>query len=94
MGTGPGGRGGISLLSPTHCFAQMGIIIINVQPTHPPHPGLGFYLSKIVFPSLFYLVKNFGKVCPSSHTQFQIASDAFVKQGLLYINISMNFLAV
>lgn len=93
MGTGPVG-GGISILSPHTLFCTDGHNYNKCTTNTTPHPGLGFYLSKIVFPSLFYLVKNFGKVCPSSHTQFQIASDAFVKQGLLYINISMNFLAV
>lgn len=83
MGTGPGGRG-ISLLSPTHCFAQMGIFKINVQPTQPPPPTpprIRILVVENSFPSLFYLVKIFGKVCPSSHIQFQFASDAFVKQG-------------
>lgn len=77
--------GGLVPLSPTPLFVVtntcMDIIIMNQPAQPPPNPrvrilrivGNGFSLS------FFLLVQNFDKSAgPSSHTNFQFATDAYV----------------
>lgn len=93
MGTGLGGRG-ISLLSPTHCFAQMGIIKINVQPTQPPPPPrIRILVVENSFSFSFLFCQDFWKSLPLFPHPISICFRRLCQTGVI-INISMNFLAV
>lgn len=96
MGTGLGGsaRGrGISLLSPTHCFAQMGIIKINVQPTQPPPPRIRILVVENSFSFSFLSCQDFWKSLSLFPHPISICFRRLCQTGVI-INISMNFLAV